>query len=58
MVTDEVLGLVEGRSNRFQLLAALVNPDHQFGEVFQGQLLDGLFDFLNPAHYKKIRSFH
>jgi hypothetical protein len=54
MVTEGRLALVGGRPIDFKLLAALVNPHSQFGEVIQRQLLDGLLNFLNVAHARKI----
>jgi hypothetical protein len=45
------------RNGDFKLLAALVNPDSQLGEVFERQLLDGLLDFLNLAHGRKMAFF-
>jgi len=57
MVTDNGLAIVRNRLKNFKLLASAANPDSQFNEVFQRQLLDGMLDFLNPAHGRKITSF-
>jgi len=53
VVADNHPALVRGRRD-FKLLAASVNPDSQLNEVFYGQLLDGMFDFLNLAHVKTV----
>ena len=57
MVTNNRLPFVNGRRKDFKLLAALVNPDGQFNEVCQRQLLDCLLDFFNLAQGRKITSF-
>ena len=56
MVTHPSLAFVVGRLDHLKLLAALVNPDSQLGEVFERQLLDSLLDFLNLVHSMKLHS--
>jgi len=58
VVTHRRLAFVGSRLDHLKLMAALFNPDSQLGEVFEGQLLDGLLDFLNLARGRKVTSFH
>ena len=57
VITYSGLAIVGGWPKDFKLLAAAINPDSQFNEIFQGQLLDGMLDFINLAHDRKITLF-
>ena len=44
--------VVNGRRQELKLLASLVNPSGQFGELPEGEFLYSPFNFLNLAHGK------